>query len=136
MQNIDLIEKIFLMQSIAVVGMSAKKERPSNYVSMYMKSQGYRIIPVNPNEEIILNEKCYSDILEIPNKVDIINVFRKPEYVVPIIRDAIKICAKAVWLQDGIISQEASIIAKEAGLLFIMDDCMLRRHNHFINYNL
>ncbi|MBD02146.1 MAG: CoA-binding protein [Candidatus Marinimicrobia bacterium] len=119
------------MQSIAVVGISAKKDRPSNYVSMYMKSQGYRIIPVNPNEEIILNEKCYPDLLEIPNKVEIINVFRKSEYVVPIIRDAIKIRAKAVWLQDGIISEEASIIAKEAGLLFIMDDCMLRRHNQF-----
>ena len=131
MQNIDLIEKIFLMQSIAVVGISAKKDRPSNYVSMYMKSQGYRIIPVNPNEEKILNEKCYPDLLEIPNKVEIINVFRKSEYVVPIIRDAIKIRAKAVWLQDGIISEEASIIAKEAGLLFIMDDCMLRRHNQF-----
>ena len=131
MQNIDLIEKIFLMQSIAVVGISAKKDRPSNYVSMYMKSQGYRIIPVNPNEEKILNEKCYPDLLEIPNKVEIINVFRKSEYVVPIIIDAIKIRAKAVWLQDGIISEEASIIAKEAGLLFIMDDCMLRRHNQF-----
>ena len=131
MQNIDLIEKIFLMQSIAVVGISAKKDRPSNYVSMYMKSQGYRIIPVNTNEEIILNEKCYPDLLEIPNKVEIINVFRKSEYVVPIIRDAIKIRAKAVWLQDGIISEEASKIAKEAGLLFIMDDCMLRRHNQF-----
>ena len=131
MQNIDLIEKIFLMQNIAVVGISAKKDRPSNYVSMYMKSQGYRIIPVNPNEEKILNEKCYPDLLEIPNKVEIINVFRKSEYVVPIIIDAIKIRAKAVWLQDGIISEEASIIAKEAGLLFIMDDCMLRRHNQF-----
>ena len=131
MQNIDLIEKIFLMQSIAVVGISAKKDRPSNYVSMYMKSQGYRIIPVNPNEEIILNEKCYSGLLEIPNKVEIITVFRQAEYVVPIIRDAIKIRAKAVWLQDGIISEEASIIAKEAGLLFIMDDCMLRRHSQF-----
>ena len=125
------MQKIFLMQSIAVVGISSKKNRPSNYVSMYMKSQGYRIIPVNPNEEIILNEKCYSGLLEIPNKVEIINVFRKSEYVVPIIRDAIKIRAKAVWLQDGIISEEASIIAKEAGLLFIMDDCMLRRHNQF-----
>ena len=131
MKNIDLMQKIFLMQSIAVVGISSKKNRPSNYVSMYMKSQGYRIIPVNPNEEIILNEKCYPDLLEIPNKVEIINVFRKSEYVVPIIRDAIKIRAKAVWLQDGIISEEASIIAKEAGLLFIMDDCMLRRHNQF-----
>ena len=131
MQNIDLIQKIFLMRSIAVVGISAKKDRPSNYVSRYMKSQGYRIIPVNPNEEIILNEKCYPDLLEIPNKVEIINVFRKSEYVVPIIRDAVKIRAKAVWLQDGIISEEASKIAKEAGLLFIMDDCMLRRHNQF-----
>ena len=128
MNNIDLIKKIFQMRNIAVVGISPKKERPSSYVSLYMKKQGYRILPVNPNEEIILNEKCYSGLLEIPNKIDIVNVFRRSEYVIPIARDAIDIGAKALWFQDGIVSNEASLMAKEAGLLFIMNDCMLRRH--------
>ena len=116
------------MRNIAVVGISPKQERPSSYVSLYMKKQGYRIISVNPKEKKIFNEKCYSSLLDIPNKIDIVNVFRRSEYVVSITRDAIAIGAKALWLQDGIINKEASLMAKEAGLLFVMNDCLLRRH--------
>ncbi len=116
------------MRNIAVVGISPKQERPSSYVSLYMKKQGYRIISVNPKEKKIYNEKCYSSLLDIPNKIDIVNVFRRSEYVVSITRDAIAIGAKALWLQDGIINEEASLMAKEAGLLFVMNDCLLRRH--------
>ena len=128
MDNIDLIKKIFQMRNIAVVGISPKQERSSSYVSLYMKKQGYRIISVNPKEKKIFNEKCYSSLLDIPNKIDIVNVFRRSEYVVSITRDAIAIGAKALWLQDGIINEEASLMAKEAGLLFVMNDCLLRRH--------
>ena len=128
MNNIDLIKKIFQMRNIAVVGISPKQERPSSYVSLYMKKQVYRIISVNPKEKKIFNEKCYSSLLDIPNKIDIVNVFRRSEYVVSITRDAIAIGAKALWLQDGIINEEASLMAKEAGLLFVMNDCLLRRH--------
>ena len=128
MNNIGEIKKIFQMRNIAVVGISPKEERPSSYVSLYMKKQGYSIIPVNPNKKIILNEKCYPELLEIPKKVEIVNIFRRSEYVVPITRDAIDIGAKAIWLQDGIINEEALLMAKEAGLLFVMNDCILRRH--------
>ena len=131
MNNIDLIKKIFQMINIAVVGISPKQERPSSYVSLYMKKQGYRIISVNPKEKKIFNEKCYSSLLDIPNKIDIVNVFRRSEYVVSITRDAIAIGAKALWLQDRIINEEASLMAKEAGLLFVKNDCLLRRHKEF-----
>jgi len=126
--NLSIIKNIFQLNNIAVVGMSPKTERPSNYVALYMRNQGYNIIPVNPGQKSIQNEMCYPSLTSIPHQVDIVNVFRRSEYVLPIAQDAIAIGAKALWLQDGVINKEASKIAQEAGLLFIMNDCMLRRH--------
>ncbi len=126
--NLSIIKNIFQLNNIAVVGMSPKTERPSNYVALYMRNQGYNIIPVNPGQKSIQNEMCYPSLTSIPHQVDIVNVFRRSEYVLPIAQDAIAIGAKALWLQDGVINEEASKIAQEAGLLFIMNDCMLRRH--------
>ena len=129
MSSIETINKIFTMRSIAVVGMSPKSQRPSHYVALYLKENGYNIIPVNPGHSEIAGMKSYSNLLEIPSKVDIVDVFRRSEHVVPIVKEAIKINAKAIWLQDGVINEEAAQVATSKNLLFVMNDCMLRRHH-------
>ena len=128
MNNTQDIQKIFGMKSIAVVGMSPKPERPSHYVAMYLKENGYTIYPVNPGHKVIAGLRCYSNLLEILVEVDIVDVFRRPEHVLPIAEATIEIGAKALWLQDGVINKEASQLAEEAGLLVVMNDCMLRQH--------
>ena len=127
----QVISKIFAMKTIAVVGMSPRPERPSHYVSQYMSENGYNIIPVNPGHSEILHRKSYTTILDIGEPIDIVNVFRRSEYVLPIIKDAIKINANAIWLQDGVISHEGEKLAKKNDILFIMNDCLLRRHRQF-----
>ena len=127
----QVISKIFAMKTIAVVGMSPRPERPSHYVSQYMSENGYNIIPVNPGHSQILHRKSYPTILDIGEPIDIVNVFRRSEYVLPIIKDAIKINANAIWLQDGVISHEGEKLAKENYILFIMNDCLLRKHRQF-----
>jgi len=129
MSSIETINKIFTMRSIAVVGMSPKPQRPSHYVALYLKENGYNIIPVNPGHSEIAGMKSYSNLLEIPSKVDIVDVFRRSEHVVPIVKEAIKINVKAIWLQDGVINEEAAQVATSKNLLFVMNDCMLRRHH-------
>ena len=129
MSSIETINKIFAMRSIAVVGMSPRPQRPSHYVALYLKENGYNIIPVNPGHSEIAGMKSYSNLLEIPSKVDIVDVFRRSEHVVPIVKEAIKINAKAIWLQDGVINEEAAQVATSKNLLFVMNDCMLRRHH-------
>ena len=126
-----IVESILKMKIIAVVGISANSQRPSNYVSDYMKKNGYKIIPVNPFHDNILNETSFPNLLNIPYPVDVVNVFRRSDFVLPIIKDAIKIKAKAIWLQDGVISEEGAELAAEAKLLFIMNDCLLRKHRKF-----
>lgn len=128
MNSLDDIKEIFSMQTIAVVGMSPKPERPSHYVSMYMKQHGYNIIPVNPGHDEIAGIKCYPSLKEISHPVDVVDVFRRSEYIVPIAESAINIKAKALWLQDGVINHEAAELANNSGLIVVMDDCMLRRH--------
>ena len=132
MNDIGTIKKIYQMKTIAVVGMSPKSERPSHYVSMYMKEKGYTIYPVNPGHREIEDLKCYSNLLEIPFGVDVVNVFRRPEHVFPIAEATIEISAKALWLQDGVINEAAAQLAEEAGLMVVMNDCMLRQHRHSI----
>lgn len=128
MNHSETIQSIFQMKSIAVVGMSPKTERPSHYVSMYMQENGYTIIPVNPGQDEIAGLKCYPSLFNIPNQVDVVDVFRRPEHVMPIAEAAIQIGAKALWLQDHVINDEAAKLAEDAGLLVVMNDCMLRRH--------
>ena len=128
MNSIENIKKIFQMRTIAVVGMSPKPERPSHYVAMYMKGQGYNIIPVNPGHNEIAGMKSFPSLLEIPQTIDVVDVFRRSEFVLPIAESAVTVGAKALWLQDGVINKEGSAIAKKAGLLVVMNDCMLRRH--------
>jgi len=128
MNSLDDIKEIFSMQTIAVVGMSPKPERPSHYVSMYMKQHGYNIIPVNPGHDEIAGIKCYPSLKEISQPVDVVDIFRRSEYIVPIAESAINIKAKALWLQDGVINHEAAELANNSGLIVVMNDCMLRRH--------
>ena len=125
------LEKIFNMNTIAVVGMSPKIERPSHYVSQYMNENGFEIIPVNPGHNTIAGLKSYPSLISIPKKVDIVNVFRRSKFVEAITKDAIKINAKALWFQDGVIDIEAGKFAEDAGLIVIMNNCILRQHIQF-----
>ncbi len=128
MNRKELIQIILAMKTIAVVGLSPKEVRPSYGVARYLQSVGYKMIPVNPGHLEILGEKSYPTLKDIPVKVDVVDVFRRPEYVMPIAEAAIEIGAKAIWFQDGVINTEAAKKAAEAGLLVVMDDCMLRQH--------
>ena len=124
------IEKEILNSSrvVAVVGLSAKPDRPSFMVASYLKEQGYEIIPVNPWEKEILGEPCYPNLASIPKPVDVVDIFRRSEEVPAIVEEAIKIGAKVVWMQEGVINEEAAVRAMEAGLLVVMDRCMLKEH--------
>ena len=118
--------------TIAVVGLSSKKWRASHGVSEYMQSQGYRIIPVNPGETEVIGEKAYPDLASVPDKIDIVNVFRRSEFVPPIVESAIQIGARAVWLQEGVYHPAAAALATAAGLTVIMDRCILKEHRKLI----
>ena len=126
MNKLDTINTIFELKTIAVIGFSPKPERPSHYVSMYLKEKGYTIIPVNPGHKEIGRMTCYTDLKSISVKVDIVVIFRRSEFVPPIVESAISIGAKAIWMQDHVIHEKAAQKAKEAGLLVVMNDCMLR----------
>ena len=108
--------------TIAVVGLSERPERPSHYVARYLQEQGYRIIPVNPMLETVLGERCYPDLRSVPERVDMVEIFRRSEYVGPIVDDAIAIGAKFIWMQDGVVDHEAAARAREAGLSVVMDN--------------
>ena len=127
MNEKETIQKILKMKTIAVVGLSPKEIRPSYGVAKYLQSVGYKIIPVNPGHPEILGEKSYSSLRDIPVEVEVVDVFRRPEHVMPITDAAIEIGAKAIWFQDGVINDEAAKKAVDAGLLVVMDDCMLRQ---------
>jgi hypothetical protein len=113
---------------IAIVGLSSNPDRPSYGVASYLKEQGYRIIPVNPRETEILGEVCCPDLTSISEPVDAVDIFRRPEDVTSIVEQAIKIGAKAVWMQEGVINETAACQARDAGLLVVMDRCMLKEH--------
>jgi len=115
-------------RTIAVVGLSPKPERDSNSVARYLQGAGYRVIPVNPKEEEILGERCYASLSDIPESVDIVDVFRRAEHTPPIAREAVAVGAKALWLQLGIRSEESGTIAREAGLGYVEDQCIRTVH--------
>jgi predicted CoA-binding protein len=117
---------------IAVVGLSSNPMRPSNGVSEYMQQAGYRIIPVNPNEAEVLGEKSYATLEDVPEPIDMVDVFRRPEHVPAIVESAIKIGAKSLWLQEGVIHEQAAERAREAGLDVVMDRCILKEHRKLL----
>ncbi len=124
----EIAELLRTSKTIAVVGLSSKRHRPSYGVTEYMQRQGYRIIPVNPGESEVLGEKAYPDLESIPEKVDIVNIFRRSEHVPEIVEAAIRIGARAVWMQEGVFHPEAARRAEEAGLFVIQDRCILKEH--------
>jgi predicted CoA-binding protein len=115
-------------KTIAVVGLSSRRSRPSYGVSEYMQSRGYRIIPVNPNETEVLGEKAYASLDEIPGHIDIVDVFRRSEFVPEIVDAAIRIGARGVWMQEGVVHDDADARARAAGLEVVMDHCILKEH--------
>ncbi|HVV44669.1 MAG TPA: CoA-binding protein [Bryobacteraceae bacterium] len=121
-----------IAKTIAVVGLSSRRSRPSYGVSEYMQSMGYRIIPVNPNETEILGEKVWPSLEDIPEPVDIVDIFRRSEFVPEIVDAAIRIGAKAVWMQEGVIHEKAADQARVAGLEVVMDRCILKEHRKMI----
>ena len=131
-QDVEIIRDLLHRgTTIAMVGLSDKKERASNFVGSYMKAEGYKIIPVNPLKQEILGEKCYPDLKSVPEKIDIVDIFRRPDEIVPIVKEAIEIKAKAIWLQLGIVNREAAELARANGLLVVMDRCLKMEHGRY-----
>jgi hypothetical protein len=116
---------------IAVVGLSSRDWRPSHQIAKYLQSVGYRIIPVNPNETEVLGEKAYASLEDVPEKIDTVNIFRRSEHVLPVVESAIRVGAKAVWMQEGVIENEAAQRARDAGLRVVMDRCIYKEHRQW-----
>jgi predicted CoA-binding protein len=119
-------------RTIAVVGLSSNRWRASNSVSEYMQRAGYRIIPVNPNVTEVLGEKAYATLGEIPEKIDLVDIFRRPEFVRPVVESAIRIGAKAIWMQETVEDVPAGRLAREGGLKVMMDSCIMREHARWL----
>ena len=115
-------------KTIAVVGLSSNPLRPSHGVSAYMQSQGYRIIPVNPKIEECLGERAYASLLDVPEKIDIVDIFRRPEFVEEVVDQAIQVKVPVVWMQEEIIHERAATKARQAGIFVVMDRCILKEH--------
>jgi hypothetical protein len=121
----DLLKRA---KTIAVVGLSNRPLRPSHGVSAYMQTNGYRIIPVNPTINEALGEKVYASLLDVPEKIDIVNIFRRPEFVEEAVDQAIQLKVPAIWMQEEVINQKAAEKARKAGIFVIMDRCILKEH--------
>jgi predicted CoA-binding protein len=125
---VSIKEILATYKNIAVVGLSSQTHRPSYSVSRYMQQAGYRIIPVNPNEEEVLGEKAYPSLEDVPGPLEIVNIFRRPEYVPEIVEAAIRRNARVIWMQLGVTHQAAAGRARAAGLDVVMDRCILQEH--------
>jgi uncharacterized protein len=123
-----IYELLSRARTIAVVGLSNSPLRPSHGVAAYLQSQGYSIIPVNPQITEALGEKSYPSLLEVPEKIDIVDVFRRPEYVDEIVEQAIQLKIPAIWLQEDVINERAAEKARQAGMFVVMDRCILKEH--------
>lgn len=126
--NDEIRELLANTRTIAVVGLSSDPMRASFGVSQYMQRGGYRIIPVNPNERMVLGEKSYNSLAEVPEKIDLVDVFRRPEFVPEIVDEVIRLKIPALWLQEGVVHQAAAKKAREAGVVVVMDKCVLKEH--------
>jgi predicted CoA-binding protein len=132
METLEISRLLRESRNIAVVGLSPKTSRPSNQVALYLIEAGYNIIPVNPGQEEILDRKCYPDLESINEPIDIVDVFRRSEDVGPIVESAIGVGAKIIWMQQGIVNEEAAARAREAGLVVIMDRCLKVDHRNLL----
>ncbi len=122
------IKEIFSLKNVAVIGMSKNQEKAAHYVPKYLAENGYNIIPVNPTTDTILEKKCYSSVDQIDSAVDIVDVFRPSDQVLPVIQEAIKIKPKVIWLQEGIHNAEAEKLARKEGIQVVFNRCMLAEH--------
>jgi predicted CoA-binding protein len=131
-QSDPIYELLSRAKTIAVVGLSESPMRPSHGVSAYMQAQGYKIVPVNPRITEALGERSYASLLELPTevakKVDVVDVFRRPEYVDEIVDQAIRLNIPAIWMQEGVINEGAADKARRAGMFVVMDRCILKEH--------
>ncbi len=125
-------ELLKTVHTIAIVGLSPSENKASNVVAKYLKDAGYRVIPVNPSHEEILGEKSYASISAIPEKVDVVNIFMRSEHVLPVVEEAIRTGQKRIWLQLGIINEDAKNIAKTNSITFIQDKCIKQEHERLL----
>jgi predicted CoA-binding protein len=128
----SVIKILKSFRNVAVVGVSANPDKPSFAVFRYLMASGYNVIPVNPTVSEVLGKKCYPNLSAIPEKVEVVDCFRRSEDIPPIVEEAIKIGAKAIWMQEGITNTAAAEKAQAAGLLVVMDKCMRKEHMHMI----
>jgi predicted CoA-binding protein len=127
-QTDPVTELLKRAKTIAVVGLSDDPMRVSHGVSAYMQSHGYRIVPVNPRIESALGEKAYASLLEVPEKIEIVNIFRRPEFVEEVVDEAIQLKVPAIWMQEDVIHEKAAEKARQAGIFVVMDRCILKEH--------
>jgi uncharacterized protein len=127
-QNDPITDVLKRARTIAVVGLSDSPLRPSHGVAAYMQSQGYRIIPVNPHVDESLGEKSYPSLLDVREKIDIVNIFRRPEYVGEIVDQAIQLKVPTIWMQEEVVNEAAAQKARQAGIFVVMDRCILKEH--------
>lgn len=131
-QETEIIERIFAeCRTIAVVGLSSDPMRPSNGVAAFMKSKGYKVIPINSRETEVFGEKSYPNLSAVDEKIDLVDIFRRPDEAGKAVDEGIEIGAKAVWMQEGVVDEAAAKRAEEAGLLVIMDRCWLKDYNKY-----
>ena len=124
----DIKDMLTKYRTVAVVGLSPDAGKPSHEVAAYLKRAGYRIIPVNPACQEVLGERCYPTLADVPGEVEIVDVFRRSEFLPEIVEQAIAKGARVVWMQEGVVNEEAARRAEEAGLEVVMDRCMLKEH--------
>jgi|SRR5689334_982347 predicted CoA-binding protein len=129
-QSDPITELLRHTKTIAVVGLSDSPLRPSHGVAAYMQIQGYRILPVNPNIEISLGEKAYPSLLDVKEKIDLVNIFRRSEFVSDLVDQAIQLKVPAIWMQEDVVDEEAAQRARKAGLFVVMDRCILQEHRN------
>jgi uncharacterized protein len=135
MKTEDMPKKDLLSSSkvIAIVGLSPKEDKPSNTVAKYLRDAGYKVIPINPGYDEILGEKCYHALSDIPDKVDIVDIFMRADSVMPVVEEAVKIKPRCIWLQLGIINEEAKKTAENHGIAFFMDVCIKQEHERLFS---
>jgi len=124
----DEIKQIFSLKNVAVIGMSKHPEKAAHFVPKYLSEQGFNILPVNPTSSEILNKKCYSSVTEVDESIDIVDVFRPSDQVLPVVKEAITMKPKVIWLQEGIHNQEAEELARKEGIKVVFNRCMLAEH--------
>jgi len=124
----DEIKEIFSLKNVAVVGMSKNPDKAAHYVPKYLSEQGYNIIPINPTTNEILNKKSYQSVSEVDQPIDIVDVFRPSDQVLPVVKEAIKVKPKVIWLQQGIHNEEAEELARKEGIKVVFNRCMLAEH--------